>query len=216
MSTTTDPSPHLADRAARLGLAGLLVVGAFVGYEWLMSGLTKIIRGGFASGLADELSEKSDGAAGWYRSFLDGTVIPNGKVFGILIEVGEVAIGAALIATAILLLWRGRRLSYRVQMTALVAIALASLGGILMNVNFHLANGSPHPWLIPGDGFDEGVDLDSLLPLIQLVFLVVATALLISLRRERRSLAQPAASEPSATLTLLTTPDSAETTARRT
>jgi hypothetical protein len=180
-------------------LIGLLVIGAFVGYEWLMSGLTKIVRGGFPSGLADELREKSDGAAGWYRRFLDGTVIPNGRVFGILIEVGEIAIGAALIATAILLLWRGQRLSYRAQMTVLATIALASLGAILMNVNFHLANGSPHPWLIPADGFDEGVDLDSLLPLIQLVYLVVATKLIVSLRREQHARAQ-AASEPSVTM----------------
>lgn len=39
--------------------------------------------------------------------------------------------------------------------------SLATAGAILMNVNFHLANGSPHPWLIPKEGFDEGVDMDS-------------------------------------------------------
>lgn len=54
-----------------------------------------------------------------------------------------------------------------------------------MNLNFHLANGSPHPWLIPSDGFDEGVDMDSLLPLIEIVFLVVAVKLIVSLRASR-------------------------------
>ena len=69
----------------------------------------------------------------------------------------------------------------------LAIVALASAAAIFMNVNFHLANGSPHPWLVPKDGFDEGVDLDSLLPLIQLVFLVVCTRLLLALRHERRA-----------------------------
>jgi hypothetical protein len=185
MATTVHTRQQRERRAARLALKGLLLIGAFVGYEWFMSGLAKIVRGGFPSGLGDELREKSEGTVGWYKSFLDGTVIPNSKVFGILIEVGEVAIGVALIAAAILLLWRWQRLSYRSEMAVLATVALASLGAILMNVNFHLANGSPHPWLIPKDGFDEGVDLDSLLPLIQLAFLVVSTKLLVALRRDR-------------------------------
>jgi hypothetical protein len=65
------------------------------------------------------------------------------------------------------------------------AIAQAAIGAILTNINVHLANGSPHPWLIPRDGFDEGVDMDSLLPLIQLAFVVVSTKLIVMLRRER-------------------------------
>ena len=64
------------------------------------------------------------------------------------------------------------------------SLTLASLGAVFMNLNFHLANGSPHPWLIPKDGFDEGVDMDSLLPLIQIAFLVVSTKLMVTLRRE--------------------------------
>lgn len=52
-----------------------------------------------------------------------------------------------------------------------------------MNLNFHLANGSAHPWLIPGDGFDEGVDLDSLMPAVQLVLVVVALSVWQATRR---------------------------------
>ena len=52
-----------------------------------------------------------------------------------------------------------------------------------MNVNFHLANGSAHPWLIPGDGFDEGVDLDSLMPTVQLVLIVVSLSVWRATRR---------------------------------
>jgi uncharacterized membrane protein YphA (DoxX/SURF4 family) len=40
---------------SRLPLVGFLVVVLLVGYEWFMSGLTKIVRGGFPGGLAGEL-----------------------------------------------------------------------------------------------------------------------------------------------------------------
>ena len=48
-------------RDARLALIALLVVQIGIGYEWFSSGLTKIYRGGFASGLAADLREKSPG-----------------------------------------------------------------------------------------------------------------------------------------------------------
>lgn len=82
---------------------------------------------------------------------------------------------------------RWQRLSRRLEVGVLTTIVVASLAAIFMNINFHLANGSPHPWLVPKDGFDEGVDLDSLLPLIQLVFVAVSTKVLLMLRRERRA-----------------------------
>ena len=59
----------------------------------------------------------------------------------------------------------------------------AALGGIVMNLNFHLANGSAHPWLIPGDGFDEGVDLDSFMPAVQLVLVIVSAVVWRAMRR---------------------------------
>lgn len=168
---------------ARIPLLGLLAVQVVIGYEWLMSGLTKVVRGGFPSGLADELTEKSEGAASWYVSFLDSVVIPNGSLFGVLIILGEIAVGAALVAAAGLWAFRWEALGGTGRAAVLAATFLAALGGIVMNVNFHLANGSAHPWLIPGEGFDEGVDLDSLMPLIQLVLAAVAAGVWTSLRR---------------------------------
>ncbi|GIU94213.1 MAG: hypothetical protein KatS3mg012_0670 [Gaiellaceae bacterium] len=159
---------------ARIPLLGLLAIQVIIGYEWFMSGLTKIVRGGFPSGLADELTEKSEGAASWYVSFLDSVVIPNGSTFGVVIILGELAVGAALIVAAALWAFRWEALASRGRTAVVAATALAALGGIFMNVNFHLANGSAHPWLIPGEGFDEGVDLDSLMPAIQLVLATVA------------------------------------------
>ena len=90
----------------RIPLLGLLAVQLLIGYEWLMSGLTKVVRGGFPSGLADELTEKSGGAASWYVTFLDSVVIPFASTFGVLIILGELAVGAALVAAAALWAFR--------------------------------------------------------------------------------------------------------------
>ena len=168
---------------ARLPLIGLLLIQIAIGYEWAMSGLTKIVRGGFPAGLAGELRDKSQGAAGWYKSFLDGAVIPHGSAWGYAIELGELAIGLALVAAALVWLFRWEQTSARGRSYVFLTIALASLGAVFMAVNFHLANGAPHPWLIPKDGFDEGVDLDSLLPVMQLIIAGVSFRLWQAERR---------------------------------
>lgn len=185
----TGAATHLDEsraQASRLALVGLLFVQLLVGYEWLVSGLTKIVRGGFPSGLANELSEKSQGAPAWYRSFLDGSVIPHASAFGYLIEIGELLVGVALIAAALIWLTRWERLPDAGRVAVLATTVVASLVAIVMAINFHLANGAPHPWLIPKDGFDEGIDLDSLLPAIQLVLMGVSVGLLRTLRLEAR------------------------------
>lgn len=173
----------------RIPLLGLLAIQVLIGYEWLMSGLTKVVRGGFPSGLADELAEKSEGAASWYVSFLESVVIPNAAAFGVLIIVGELAVGAALVSTAALWAFRWDGLGSRGRTAVLAATAVSALGGVFLNVNFHLANGSAHPWLIPGEGFDEGVDLDSLMPGIQLALVAVAVGVWAT---QRRGAAKPA------------------------
>lgn len=153
----------------RIPLIGLLLVQVAIGYEWTMSGLTKIVRGDFSGGLADELRERSEGASDWYRSFLESVVIPNASGWGYAIEIGELLVGLVLIVSALVWLLGWERMRPRDRGFVLALTALAALAGVAMNVGFHLANGSAHPWLIPEDGFDEGVDLDSLMPAIQLV-----------------------------------------------
>ena len=168
----------------RLPLVGLLAVQAAIGFEWFMSGLTKVVRGGFPAGLADELREKSVGSPGWYRTIIDDVLIPNGQTIGYLTEIGELLIGLGLIGVALAFIFAPERLGRRTTGWLLGLNALAAFFAVLMNVNFHLANGSSHPWLIPATGFDEGVDLDSLMPFIELTIIVISV---IALRRLRRA-----------------------------
>src|SRR6266567_776927 len=98
---------------AGAALVMLLAVQIIIGYEWLASGITKVASGTFVSGMAADLKDKSAGAAHWYRSFLNGTIIPNAHAFAVLIEVGEVIVGVGFIAAAIVWLTRWSRLSDR-------------------------------------------------------------------------------------------------------
>ena len=174
MPTQVPTQPTIA--ATRLRLIRLPPIQAFVGYEWLNSGLSKILRGGFPSGLAADLHDRVKGAPGWHRNFVDGSIIPQSAVFGYLIEIGELLVGVALIAVALAWLTRWERLPDTGRLAVLATSIVAALGAIFTAVNFHLANGGSHPWLLLRSGFDASVDLDSLLPAFQLVLIGVSVA----------------------------------------
>ena len=180
------------DRRFRTVVAGVLTIQLVVGYEWFVSGLTKLYRGGFATGLADEVREKSVGVDGWYRAFLDRVVIPNGWTVGWLVLIGELVVGVALLGAGSVFLLRRERVGSRTRQALLATTAIASILGIVMAISFHLANGAGHPWFIPKDGFDEGVDLDSVLPLVQLAIAIVATKLFLLGRRHATAGAEAA------------------------
>lgn len=166
----------------RSSLVAVLAAQAAIGYEWFMSGLTKIARGGFPAGLADELAEKSEGAPGWYRTVIEDVLIPNGRTIGYLTEIGELLVGLVLVGAAAAFIFAPNRMSRATREALFGLTAVSAFVALVMNVNFHLANGSAHPWLIPADGFDEGVDLDSLMPFIEITIIVFS---LMALRRLR-------------------------------
>jgi len=165
-----------------LSTIGFLIVVMVIGYEWFISGLVKVVRGDFPAGLADELVEKSEGTAEWYSSFLESAAIPNAEFFGYALEISELLAGIALLAGPLIWLFAWDRVSDRIRSAVLLSMAAATIGGTFLAVNLHLANGPSHPWLIPGDAFDEGIDLDSVLPAIQIVIATVSIILFWRLR----------------------------------
>ena len=175
--------------SARPLLVGLLAVQIFLGYEWLMSGLAKVLAGDFASGLANTLSDQTKDLTGPYKSFVDGVVIPNGQLFGYLVMVGELALGLVLIGAALLWLARWSHLGFTGRQVVLGLIVLGGVIAIFMNINFHIAGGASHPWLIAADPNGEGVDLDSLMPVIQIIISGTAFVFLRRLRSTRTATA---------------------------
>jgi hypothetical protein len=188
------PPPGTLRGKPSLSMVGLLAVTMVIGYEWFISGLVKFVRGDFPAGLADELQAKVETTSGWYGNFMTNALIPNGNLFGYFVETSELLAGIALIAGPLILLFGWDRISDRIRSVVLLAIGTAAIGGAVLAINLHLANGGNHPWLLPGDAFDEGIDLDSVLPAIQIV---IGTVSFILLRRLRRSGADTATSDPS-------------------
>lgn len=179
------PSPPPDELGGRpsLSTVGFLIVTMVIGYEWFISGLDKLVRGNFPAGLEGELLEKSADTSAWYGSFVQSVVIPNARIFGYAIEISELLAGIALIAGPLIWIFAWHRISDRIRRTLLFSMAAAAIGGAFLAVNLHFANGASHPWLIPGAAFDEGIDLDIVLPAIQIV---IATVSIVVFRRLRR------------------------------
>jgi uncharacterized membrane protein YphA (DoxX/SURF4 family) len=173
--------------APTVSMIGFLIITMVIGYEWFMSGLVKFVRGDFPAGLADELLTKTAGTSDWYGSFLKSVAIPFGEPFGYVLETSEVLAGIALIVGPLIWLFAWDRVSHRLRLAVLFFMAVAAIGGAFLAINLHLANGASHPWLIPGDSFDEGIDLDSVLPAISVV---IAAVCIILFRRFRRGVHQ--------------------------
>ena len=166
-------------------MKGLLVVQIVVGFEFFWSVIAKLVRGGFVSGLGADLTERVKAAPGWYSSFAHSVVIPHASTFAYFIIAGEIFIGVVLIAAAIVWLARWGRLSHGARMTLVSLVGLAALGALFMNLNFHIANGATNPWQIGESAFDEAVDINMLLTLIDATIVVVMASVLVSLRRSR-------------------------------
>lgn len=104
-------------------LAGL-PVRLFCGYFFLRAGLHKWTSGFGGAGLAKTLTDWADKTGyGFYVPFLTHVAIPHADIFAWLVMLGEIAVGAALLAG--------------------FASRLAALGGIFLCVNFLLAGGVP-------------------------------------------------------------------------
>lgn len=155
-------------------------VSFIAAYEFLVSGLDKIVSGRFPAGLgATLLDGASENPNHWYIGFLRAVVTPHAAVWGYAIEWGELLIGLALLAAvARWLLWpldlsagRERRLTWALTLAG----AVAALVGAFMTFNFHLWMGAaPVIGVNPANPFDEGVDLDLLLTLALLVYALVS------------------------------------------
>lgn len=99
----------------------------------------------------------------------------------------ELLVGVILITTALIWLFRWERLNRGWRRAVLIGTAVASIVGIFMNVGFYLSSGDPLPFTLAKQPFDEGIGLDVLLPMLEVVLAGVAIWTLLSLRRARRS-----------------------------
>src|SRR5690348_361963 len=129
---------HMLSRATRYLLAA---VQAIVGWEWLVSGLNKVLSGTFPQGLASTLNQGiQDNPNSWYASFLHTFVQPHSIFFGFAIEWTELTIGVIFLSGALVLLGRPRMRGeeqHSLTVGFCTAAAIAGLVGAFLCVNFH-------------------------------------------------------------------------------
>ncbi len=192
----------MLNATARKIVAALQII---LGWEWLMSGGNKLFSGNFPQGLADALSEGIKGNPNdWYVGFLQNVVLPNSVFFGYLIQWTEITIGIVLLGGAALLLTKPRmpgEPQYRLLIAYSTLVAFASVVAAFLCINFHFwMGGWVIPTIRPGGAYDEGIDLDALMPLFSLVVVFANLALIQALSGKqwfkRTTTTQEAASAP--------------------
>jgi thiosulfate dehydrogenase [quinone] large subunit len=85
-----------------------LIIRLYVGYAWITSGWKKVTSDawtgskagtaleGFLKGALAKAEAGKD-VTGWYAGFLENIVLPNAKVFGVMVAFGELLVGLGLI-----------------------------------------------------------------------------------------------------------------------
>jgi thiosulfate dehydrogenase [quinone] large subunit len=149
---------------------GVCLVQLVLAYEWLVSGLNKLLNATFTVQLASTLHQNMNGNPyGWYVSFLRQIVLPYASLFGVLTELGELSIGVTLLVSAVIWL---RRPHSQLSKHAGWAASLALAGGVFLPLNFFFMSGDPLPWINPANAFNEGVTIDMLVPFLSVALLI--------------------------------------------
>lgn len=147
MSTTTN-----------IALAGLPLV---IGYQWLVSGIDKLLLGSFPAQMGQLLAGQIESGKlfGFFAVLLRAVVVPNAPVFGYAIMLGETLAGLGLLAAGLLALlrplaeaqikgrfWEAFALADRL-VTGLAPAAAVGSGPL--GLSYYLLDGAPTPWITP-------------------------------------------------------------------
>ena len=153
-----------AMQAARLPL-WLCAAQAMVAYEWLVSGVNKLLNPWLSAHLPAMLQQGNPN--GWYVTFLRGVVMPRSVQSGAVVTWSEMAVGIVLLLSALLwATWPENRLTPLLTRAACLALVAA----VAMNVTYNLVAGKGLPWIDPSHVY-EGVRLDAVLSLAGLALL---------------------------------------------
>src|SRR5262249_9100356 len=211
MPASTEVAPRGVERAAltqdptgrhTVALAGLQLL---LGYEWLASGLDKVLYAHFPAELGQLLTGTLQGGtlASPFAAFLRQLVLPHSVAFGYLVEWGEILAGMGLLLGAIVALlspvaWRrllpvARRWLPLGQRLTGWLVAAAALGTLVMGLSFYLLDGAPTQWIMPSIALGGVLDSGLLLALGSAVLLADSATDWLRGRDRSRSRAMPGA-----------------------
>jgi hypothetical protein len=153
--------------APNIALAGLQLL---VGYEWLVSGIDKLLFGMFPERLGGLLAQLVSGGQlpGFFAALLRHVVVPNAVLFGYVIEWGETLAGLGLVTAGLMALLRPLAERYlRGALAVVFAIGfqllgflapLAAAGAGLLGLSFFFLDGLPKPWFAPSIAYGGAID----------------------------------------------------------
>jgi uncharacterized membrane protein YphA (DoxX/SURF4 family) len=152
-------------------LIAVLLIQAWLGYEFLISGWNKIkVNAAFTSGLAGYLKMTAGSRANYYGRFINQNIIPHAVFYGYLIEWAEVLAGAVLILAVLTIFIRKKEHS-PVQKTIGVLSILSLVGILLMSLNFYWMTGALT--LLPGgNAYIPGVSFDFFIVILALILVI--------------------------------------------
>jgi hypothetical protein len=173
-----------------IALAGLELL---IGYEWLVSGVDKLLLGTFPAMMTGLLNGSLSGGRlpDFFAALLRGLVLPNAQLFGYFIEWSETLAGVALMAVGLVTLLRPLAERYLKLRAALVfsygarlldvVAPFAAAGAGLLGLSFFLLDGLPTAWFAPSTAYGGAIDTG--------FFLAIASVILVVSRLRQR---QPA------------------------
>ena len=140
---------------------GMLWVRVLVGALWLNGGIEKLLNPSFPRQFADSLAAGGfvSQAPPFFRSFMQGTVVPNAELFAQLARAGELTLGVALVLVFL--------------------TNLAAVGSVAMSAMIMLTQGGVR--LGTGLGAPEFITVNVLVALLSIVILVSPLAKNVSL-----------------------------------
>ena len=167
----------------RYNLIVVLLIQAWLGYEFLISGWNKIaVNSSFTKGLAGYLKITAGSRANAYGRFINQNIVPHAVFYGYLIEWAEVLTGAVLILAVLTIFIRNKENS-PAQKTIGVLSILSLAGILLMSLNFYWMTGSST--LLPGgSAYIPGVSFDFFIVILSLVLIVWNATLLKTKKNE--------------------------------
>ena len=144
----------------------LCVVQAILSYEWLVSGLNKLLAPTFGEQLAAMLRHGARGSAtSRYVALLYQLVLPHHVLFAHLTSWSETLAGGVLLLSAALWLVRPHA---RVTVRVAWAACLALLAAVVLDLTAFSLGVGGLPWIDPANATKEGSDIDVLLSLLSL------------------------------------------------
>jgi hypothetical protein len=178
---------HQSPAASRTTSANVALVGLqlVIGYQWLVSGVDKILLGTFPAQIGHLLAGQigSGKLPMYFSALLQALVVPNAPLCGYAIMVGETLAGLGLVGAGLVALLRPLfearargRLWQLFAMTDRLVTGLAPLaaaGAGLLGLSYYLLDGAPTLWFMPSLAYGGAIAPGMVVALASLVLVAV-------------------------------------------